>query len=74
MRWLASWILYWMGDAVCRAMDLIPNDWPDYTRKDWHKRGWGRVVWLLCQAYQSLMGWSIIVQGDGRGAWDRADD
>ena len=32
------------------------------------------IASLFASLYQTLMNWSIIVQGDGDGAWEREDD
>lgn len=50
MRWLASWILYWLGDACCH------------------------MAYAVDKLSDKIMDWSIIAQGDGNGAWERADD
>ena len=74
MRWLASWILYWLGDAVSRSITLIPDQWVDINEEKWGERGWSRIICKLYAFYIALMQWSIIAQGDGNGAWERADD
>lgn len=56
MRWLVSWVLFWMGDAVSRVLHLLPDDteWPSD---------------LLYSIYNKLMVRSSRIQGDGAGPW-----
>ncbi len=55
-RALLAWLLYLLGDLVSRPLQL-----------DWSERWAG--FWMA--PYDRLMLWSVSVQGEGRGPWER---
>jgi len=73
MRWLASWILYWLGDACEKVCSATPDAWTSDGDK-WPVNAADHWAHFWGSAYQRLMNWSILVQGDGDGAWYRPED
>lgn len=61
MRSILAWALYWAGDLVSR-LDPFPDRDGLWFELHYH---------LIYLPYQRLMGWSVRVQGDGAGPWQR---
>jgi hypothetical protein len=56
MRFIASWVLYWLGCAACWVMHV----WDEYVG-----------IGTFYPVYNRLMGWSSIVQGPSdNGPWE----
>lgn len=54
MRFIASWVLYWLGDLASKTMH-----WFNWT------------AFFLYPVYNRLIGWSVDIQGEGNGPWER---
>jgi hypothetical protein len=64
VRWLAAWTLFYIGDAVSKLLNVLPQS----DRWEWLSVG-------ICAIYNRAMGWSHIVQGPGDfGPWYATDE
>ncbi len=85
MRYVASWLLYWLGDFFYRLDELIdpasrgPKPMTYEQWEAWYQEtAWRRFIRGASDgcgtSYQRLMSLSSRVQGKGAGPWEKVPD
>ena len=78
MRFLVAWVFFGVGHAACQFVFAIDNTpVPGMIEQDlenWEASPRGRLHGLAFALYQTMMRWSVIIQGDRAGPGLAATD